>query len=647
MSHSGEDSLNILTSPDGALPEEIVKALQQYVAWSADHYIKYQSNWDNAINIVAGKHWDDDDEFLATFNMTGNAVTTAAAWLTDRTPRLLVYPFSENTPGEKADTMKEYINAEWVLNRWSEEVAEVYRDNYTLGVGIARCGWDEYARRGRGGPFIMRVDPYDFIPYPKARRLDQCWAVTCVSEPTVLEIIRDYPHVAEQERIDSLTTDGSGFKLKRRKEATMGGGGPEYKAQGHGGKTDGNPAPYPVGSDTGNWSEEGKGTLTKGSVGRSIRKFEVWVQSYEPGSKVPSFYVYVFAGDVLLDMKVEKFLPFSHYTFMNPRNEFVSVGLPEYMFSIQFMRNSLATQIWANARETANNQLAMSDAVKRMQTDFTNRPGKIWVTPPGQVDQIKPIQGQSMPAFVFDLFGAAAAQGDQDSGIHAFLKGEVNVRRETATTVESYQEASFVTIRSTARRNEKQTEKLLTTLMNIVAEFQIEGMRIPLPSVTSTSKFLDLNTREFQTPAQEPSVDPNSGAVAMINKRDENGLPVYDPMEFYAYFDAGSSMAITRQQREGTAKFVYQEGVGDDQYLLQELEVEDADELLRRKAERVQSEQKQSVSDLERAYQDPQQQGQSDASTGFTPPDQQQQSLTPPEGADMSRAGQSYGRSET
>jgi hypothetical protein len=518
------------------------RALSRAVKEAEAYGSQFHADFDRFQRLFDCRHFSNmavaqKEPSYVVLNELGNHIRYLAAWLTDRSPRLRVFPASAATTEEAAYLMRRVLTSYFIANRMKSIVRAAYEDALVFGSGFVRWYWDPFDEAGLGALVAEAVPPYHVFPGEGCDRI----------QDGPYFVVRRYVDTYEKEQTSAAATAlfGSDEETVAYDLAARAQGGVQI-----GEYTTVETSPFFTTSKREVGLEEDHKELEA--------VYDIWVR--RKGTEGIRWYkVTTDLRFVYPPLQVYADLPFAHYRFQAIRSRrFYGQGLCEILYYPQRVLDEIASMINRQIHFTAD-PVWVEEAGAR----DTGRPGRKRVKP-GQVifvqDGYKGRVGFESPPQLqgaqFEMVSLMLSYFERVTGMNAFMRGATPSRREAVGVAEAMTEASQVLVRALSDDFEAQTEEGLTGAAGIVASSILAGRRMYLVEDESPELYIDLPDYPFYTPDRS------------------------EVMKFRVHFESGSSMAVSREARAATALRLYAatSGILGPEWLARELGVDGAAE---------------------------------------------------------------------
>ena len=386
-------------------------------------------------------------------------------------------------------------------------------DSAICGAGIVKAVWDSGLDSGLGNVALQRRDPWKIYPDPDATSMDDLAYIFEVNRMTYDEIQRRFPETSAA-LLDEITMTGDTGDVSQRPSV------------------DNNMVNRMVvpGNIPGNlgtpWGRPGQGTRSVEQVmTEGVNVYECWIRenvTEERETTDPllgeteivvsdSWRVVVYSGaHVLLDTTAEELWqhdrhPYARYVD-DETGEFWPVPIVTYLAPCQIAIDRLFASMQSNAELTgnpifmdvANSGLARTQIVNRpglrlsmdAQVANTNGAKPQWLSPP------------PMSSDVLQLISLWRSVMENISGLSSTQKGQAPGGRQAQQTIQSAQEAGFVSIRASQRNMETCLAKAGTLLVHLIAQNYTTPRVVAIVGDKGTETSLLLAARHFYSPSR-------------------------------------------------------------------------------------------------------------------------------------------------
>lgn len=505
------------------------------------------------------------------------------AWMTDQKVDFNVFP-AVDPQSEFAQFqmkigqhMEMILGSNWQVQGWYRQQSLVLWDSAICGAGILKAVWDSGLDGGLGNVAMQRRDPWSIYPDADATSMEDLSYLFEVKRMSLDEIQRKFPDTSRSMIEDVVATGDSGDLPSRP--------GPQV------GMTNRMVVPGNIPGNEGTpWGTPGQGTQSADNVLQNgVNVYECWIREnveFERETTDPllgesenvvtdEWRVVVFTGNhVLLDTTATDLWQHNHHPYSryvdDETGEFWPVPIVSYLAPCQIAIDRLLAAMQSNAELTgnpvfmdvANSGLGRTQMVNRaglrvtLDASVANtqgaKPG--WLTPP------------SMSGDTMQLIKLWQACMENISGLNAAQKGAVGAGRQAAQTMQSAQEAGFVSIRMSQRNMETALAITGTLLCHLIAQNYTTPRVVAIVGDKGTQTSILLASRHFYSPSRD----------FKTKKYDMT------PLVFALNVSAGSDRPTSRQARIAEADALFAMKAVDQTYVLQAHQVGDAEEIIQR-----------------------------------------------------------------
>lgn len=505
------------------------------------------------------------------------------AWMTDQKVDFNVFPAvdpqSEFAQFEQkiGQHMEMLLGSNWQVQGWYRQQSLVLWDSAICGAGILKAVWDSGLDGGLGNVAMQRRDPWSIYPDADATSMDDLSYLFEVKRMSLDEIQRKFPDTSRQMIEDVVATGDTGDLPSRP--------GPQV------GMASRMVVPGNIPGNEGTpWGTPGQGTQSADNVLQNgVNVYECWIRENvefvrettdpllgdEENVVTDEWRVVVFTGNhVLLDTTASELWQHNHHPYSryvdDETGEFWPVPIVSYLAPCQIAIDRLLAAMQSNAELTgnpifmdvANSGLARTQVVNRaglrltMDSSVANTQGAkpAWLPPP------------QMSGDVMGLIKLWQACMENISGLNAAQKGAVGAGRQAAQTMQSAQEAGFVSIRMSQRNMETALAVTGTLLCHLIAQNYTTPRVVAIVGDKGTQTSLLLASRHFYSPSRD------------FKTKKFN----MTPLVFALNVSAGSDRPTSRQARIAEADALFAMKAVDQTYVLQAHQVADAEEIIQR-----------------------------------------------------------------
>lgn len=559
-----------------------------------------------AKDVKQRKHAEWSRNYLLTFNRSSGSNTrpgsgvrdseiypiirNRVAWMTDQQIQFNVVPAvdpqSEYAKYESkiGQHMEMILSSNWSVQGWFKQQSLILWDSAICGAAIIKAVWDSGLDGGIGNVAMQRRDPWKIYPDPEATSDEDLSYIFEVNRMTYDEIQRRFPETSEM-LLEEISTTGDTGDMPRRPSM-------------NGSMVNRMVVPGNIPGNAGTpWGTPGQGTRTAESVMENgVNVYECWIRENvieERETTDPlhgeteqvvsdSWRVVVFSGNhVLLDTTAEELWqenrhPYARYVD-DETGEFWPVPIVTYLAPCQIAIDRLLASMQSNA-ELTGNPIFMDVANSGLaRTQIVNRPGlrlsmdaavantagakPQWLSPP------------PMSSDVMQLINLWRSVMENISGLSSTQKGQTTGGRQAQQTIQSAQEAGFVSIRASQRNMETTLARTGTLLVHLIAQNYTTPRVVAIVGDKGTETSLLLAARHFYSPSRNFET----------HKYDMT------PLVFALNVSAGSDRPTSRQARIAEADALFAMKAVDIQYVLQAHQIADWEEIQKRMQEQAQA----------------------------------------------------------
>lgn len=513
-------------------------------------------------------------------------LSALVAWMTDQPIEIdLIAASNPQTPyaqqmNNAANDLAQVLRANWNVEDYAGQIKLALWDAFQYSVAIFKTVWDNSLSDGMGNAMLKRVDPFMFYPDPNATSMDDAEYMIEARRMTWDEVERRFPDTVHKIKGD----DGDALDERPDSASTSSGKDSPLNTANFG----------PVGAGQQRWS---KSRTMSGSERLGVTVYEFWIREnieteeeyddYEKESEAEespsespalsekhikdSWRCIVMANrEILLDeyaidLWSHASHPYERYAY-DDTGEFYPIALVDHLAHPQIYINRLLTALQQNAELVGNPILIEPKAGGTSRTQITNRPGTRIPVNNNSGQKPEWLQPPSMPQSVMDLVNFWIGRMENISGLSAIVKGATPTARNAEGVMTSIQEAAFVRIRSAQRNLESTLERASRKLADLIVDNYTDPRIMAIIGPDTAATTLILHARHFEVPTEK-------GAV---------------PLKYTLQFRAGSTRPTSRQARMAEADKLLALGAVDDVYTLGAYEVPHAQEIIKRKDQRIQ-----------------------------------------------------------
>ena len=571
----------------------IAPEMQELTDWEAFELTqRLDELYGLARDAKAKKHAEWARNYLLTFNRAGNSQTRPGggvkdseiypilrnriAWMTDQKVDFNVFPAvdpqSEYAQYEQkiGHHMEILLGSCWQTEGWFREQSMVLWDSAICGAGIMKAVWDSGLDGGLGNVSLQRRDPWAIYPDQDATSMDDLSYLFEVRRMTADMIQRKFPETS-RDLIEQAFAQGDTGALAER-PVNNAGMANRMVVPGNIPGNEGTP-----------WGRPGQGTQTSDQIlSDGVNVYECWIRENVTEDRETTdplmgetetvvsdeWRVVIYTGNhVLLDTTASELWQHNHHPYSryvdDETGEFWPVPIVSYLAPCQVAIDRLLAAMQQNAElagnpifmDVANSGLARTQIVNRagarltMDSAVANTNGAKpnWLNPP------------SMSSDVMQLVNLWRQIMENISGLSQAQKGSLSTGRQAAQTMQSAQEAGFVSIRASQRNMELALTKCGTLLCHLIAQNYTVPRVVAIVGDKGTETSLLLAGRHFYSPSRDH----------------ETGKYTMTPLVFSLNVSAGSDRPTSRQARIAEADALFAMKAVDQQYVLQAHQVSD------------------------------------------------------------------------
>ena len=480
--------------------------------------------------------------------------------------------------------MEMILSSNWQTQAWSKQQSLMLWDSAICGAAIVKAVWDSGLDGGMGNVALQRRDPWKIYPDPEATSDEDLAYLFEVNRMTYDEIQRRFPETSAA-LLDELVMQGDTGDQQRRPSVN----------NDHANRmvVPGN-IPGNLGTP---WGTPGQGTRSAEQVmTEGVNIYECWIRENvveERETTDPllgeteqvvydSWRVVVYSGNhVLLDTTAEELWqhnshPYSRYVD-DETGEFWPVPIVTYLAPCQIAIDRLLASMQSNA-ELTGNPIFMDVANSGLaRTQIVNRPG-LRLSMDAQVANTSGAKPQwlsppPMSSDVLQLISLWRSVMENISGLSSAQKGSLPGGRQAQQTIQSAQEAGFVSIRASQRNMEITLARVGTLLVHLIAQNYTTPRVVAIVGDKGTETSLLLAGRHFFSPSRN----------LQTMKFDMT------PLVFALNVSAGSDRPTSRQARIAEADALFAMHAVDIQYVLQAHQISDWEEIQKRMQDQAQA----------------------------------------------------------
>lgn len=422
------NSLKRKEKPTGISAYEMwLNKIHAAINWRKGHW-NGDENWKRAYKLYGGKHWRYNDEEnpsadeardLITVNITMSTINNMVPFLINSNPFFLCKP---RKPSDSVQAMiqQEYVNYDWNLQNMTPQVKECVLDAGIIGHGIAKTGFtfelDQAVSKATGNivyedyvreetPFLVRVDPFNFIYDPTATDRSLATARWCA------EILYQY--------YDDVIENGSYDSAVRNKIKNG-----VYQPSLLSGRHD-----TPVDWEMTDWFNDDK-IVAEPNI---IRLFEVWDKKHRK---------YYLLADGVPEPLIEKDWPYDYLIgfpyrrldFIKVPNSHYPVGIPYSIEDQQFELDRTRTGMFQHRRRF-NRKYEILDTLEEDSRRKLQEGEDGALIPVRQLNSIRPIEDAPLPQDYWQVEAIIKQDVMELSGMDALIRGGPLPSRTTGVEV--------------------------------------------------------------------------------------------------------------------------------------------------------------------------------------------------------------------
>ena len=574
------------------------EAMDEYEQWSLTQ--RLMELYQQAKDVKQRRHSEWARNYMLTFNRSSGSTTRPGsgirdseiypiirnriAWMTDQKVDFSVAPavdpFSEFATYEQkiGHHMEMVLSTNWQVQGWYRQQSLLLWDSAICGAGIIKTVWDSGMDGGIGNVALQRRDPWKIYPDPEATSMDDLSFLFEVNRMSYDEIQRKFPETSI-DLLEEVWATGDKSDLPHRPAPNVG-------------MQNRMVVPGNIPGNAGTpWGRPGQGVQTASDMvlQDGVDIYECWfreniiderrttdpLQGETETVVSDEWRVVVFTGrHVLLDSTASRLWQHNHHPYSryvdDETGEFWPVPIVSYLAPCQVAIDRLLAAMQSNAELTgnpifmdvANSGLGRTQVVNRaglrltMDSAVANTNGAkpAWLPPP------------AMSGDVMGLINLWRQVMENISGLSQAQKGQLASGRQAAQTMQSSQEAGFVSIRSSQRNMELALQIAGTLAVHLIAQNYTTPRVVAIVGDKGTNTSLLLASRHFYSPSR------NLDTMK------------YDmtPLVFALNVSAGSDRPTSRQARIAEADALFAMHAVDQQYVLQAHQVSDWEDVVQR-----------------------------------------------------------------
>ncbi len=533
----------------------------------------YTKEWQRNERYYDGDFYGDLADELAelktvmTFNELKTHVRLTAAWLTDRTPKLQVFPADDRASSqdidERARWMQRILTAAWTTKLWYLVAHDFIVDALVYGSGVLSFYWDPFALKGLGDISCERISPWNFYVDANATSLSDAWVVAVAYDSYPAELQALFPETFDPE-LHGLP------KRRQKAEPRLSQRGRAESATIAAGTWSGGEIPQPSPrtiqrdriqeSSTGAlWADQGRAKDEQPSRD-TLRRYRLYLRDVElvPTGKRYYWHVFDFTDRQVLAYGKEYELPFVHLRFARHHaRPFWGESLVDMVRDVQRSLNLLLAKLSHQIHLTSDPILLEERGATEVQQPKRKQPGETYVVMDGYIDRIRWLTPPQLQPQAFQLVLQALDFMEKTSGMSGPMRAASAEQRVLVGTQQMAMEATQVLVRHVSKNFEGRMERGLTYAANLLARSMLVGRRVPLTDDESLERYLDLPDRPFMTPEG-------------------------DPLDFVIHWETGTAMGVNRSLRDANAIRYYSltQGFPGPLWLARQLGIEAAAEMV-------------------------------------------------------------------
>lgn len=527
-----------------------------------EHKAEMYTEWREAEALYHGHHWEGVNmpQFRnkMTIDLIGSAIDTMIPILNSQQPKLDVMAVGNDPVDYKmADTLQAVMDEFWQLRGMQNLVSELLLDYLIYGTGLLKLSYNQYDDL----PDCDIVDPYTFFVNPSATKLENAEWVIYASPMPLYEIKKMYPKLGQFVKSDRELENFRAHKTVRKSDSesvvaiTSDGNTDLYKSRNQAYRDQeesvlfiecymrDNSKDYTKSEDN---DEE---DLDAGKFRHGVRKICVAgnVLLFDGATKYPFFNQ---------ENHISHPFPFIHMKNMGSAHEFWGRPEPRRLKHLNLALDRISSQVMDNVHLMAN-PMWVVDQTADVQDQISNQPGQIIrKRGAGQVSMQSPA---SMPNYVFNLYNILLDMFESVSGVNKATQGKADTNVTSGIQAQLYQKASSSKIDYKART--------------------VEGALQTLGQMWLTM-FKQLGTKFVNIPFQHSS--------GKVEYRSVVGM-LFKEKDIMVRIRVGSTLPENRQFAENKIMQLAQLGiVTDPEYIIQNLNMPDKEQLLRKMEEEKQ-----------------------------------------------------------
>ena len=505
------------------------------------------------------------------------------AWMTDQKVDFAVFPAVDpqsqyaQYEAKIGHHMELLLGSCWQTQGWYRQQTLILWDSALCGAGILKSCWDSGLAGGMGDVTMKRIDPWMIYPDPNATSMDDLSYLFEVKRMTYDELERRFPETS-RELIEEAALTGDSGALPRR---------PTINSN----MADRMVVPGNIPGNEGTpWGRPGQGTQSADDVMvDGVNVYECWIRENVVDERETTdplmgetetvvsdeWRVVVYTGrHVLLDTTASDLWQHNHHPYSryvdDETGEFWPVPIVTYLAPCQIAIDRLLQAMQSNA-ELTGNPIFMDVANSGLgRTQIINRAGaRLTMDSPvanGQGAKPSWLPPPQMSGDTMGLINLWRQIMENISGLSQAQKGALSTGRQAAQTMQSAQEAGFVSIRASQRNMELALTVSGTLLVHLIAQNYTTPRVVAIVGDKGAETSLLLAARHFYSPSR----DVTTGKYDLT------------PLVFSLNVSAGSDRPTSRQARIAEADALFAMKAVDQQFVLQAHQVADWQEVLTR-----------------------------------------------------------------
>jgi hypothetical protein len=494
--------------------------------------------------------------------------------MTDQQPEIVFFPTTEpfsklySLISKVAQDLNSLYSTNYDAEGYDAQLKMCLWDDCMYGLGVVKNVWDNGASGGAGNAVIRRIDPWSFYPDPFATSsLDAEYFVEA-RRVSWNQLYRMYPNTAHLLRTPSSSTDGiderpniytdsnaqpkAPFLGQLGSAATVWNRSNSYK-RGY------DPLPGYVVYEF--WLKENYQNPDSPPIEETPWGNERYAQArWKCVVLCNSVILFEEWADELWDHGTH---PYSEFKSDNI-GEFYGISLVDHLAYPQIYINRLLTAAQHNT-ELVGNPIFLEPTNSGLgRVGIINRPGTRlpisnqtaaaggnfprWLDPP------------ALPAALMDLVNFWIQRMENIMGLTGVQKGQVPAQRSAEGVIQSVQEAAMVRIRSSMTNYATMLRDSAYKIADLICQNFTEARTVAVLGPNGQYAPLFLSGHHFYDPATQGDT----------------------PLKFVVRAEAGANKPTSRNARMQEAERLYALGAVDDEYVLDNHGIPDADKILER-----------------------------------------------------------------